>query len=115
MKIQLRQTLADSHVAAVAISVLLFWSISWAVPAFWGPFLCLFEFLATAVAARDISVSSAKLDAADWVMLMNTCFFFVNAVITFAAAWLLSRWVYGEGPLRSLRRYRGRLARRSHV
>ncbi len=28
-----------------------------------------------------------------------------RVLVSFAAAWLLARWVYGEGPLRSLSRY----------
>jgi hypothetical protein len=115
MKLSFRQTLADSFVSAIAIALLLFWSIDWALRALWWPLLCSVEFVATAVAVRDIPFISPKLDVSDRYMLMNTCFFFVNAVIALAAAWILSRWVYGEGPLRSLRSYRERLARSSHV
>jgi hypothetical protein len=115
MKLSLRQTLADSHVSAVAIALLLFWSLSWAVRAFWWPFLRLVEFFATAAAVRDIPFIPPKLDVTDRYMLMNTGFFFFNAVIVLAAAWILSRWVYGEGPLHSLRRCRERLAGRTHV
>ena len=115
MKLSFREALADSHVSAVAIALLLFRSLSWVVGAFSWPFLRLVDFLATAVAIRHVPFISPKLDVADRYMLVNACFFFLNAAIALVAALILSRWVYGEGPLRSLRGYRERLARRSHV
>lgn len=36
MKPSLRKILADSHVSAIAIAVLLFWSLDSALWAFWG-------------------------------------------------------------------------------
>jgi hypothetical protein len=41
--------------------------------------------------------------------------YFVNASMNLLAAWFLSRWVYGIGPLRCLSKYRPRLTRRTHV
>jgi hypothetical protein len=113
MKLSLRQTLVDSHVAAVAIMLLLFWSFKWTIEAFWEPISRLAKFLFTAVAILDIPYISPTLDVTDRHMFINTCFFFLNAVSAVAAAWLLSQWVYGEGPFRSLSRYRRRLERRS--
>jgi len=47
--------------------------------------------------------------------LMSAFSYFVYAVITLAAAWLLSRWVFAMGPLRSLSTCRFRLKRSNHV
>jgi hypothetical protein len=115
MKLSLRQALADSHVAAVAITLLLFWSFKWAIEALWEPFSRLAKFLFTAVAILDIPYISPTLDVTDRHMFINTCFFFLHAVSAVAAAWLLSHWIYGEGPFRSLNTHRGQLARRSDV
>jgi hypothetical protein len=113
MKLSLRQTLADSHVSAIAIALLLFWSLKWGIEALWEPFSRLVKFLFTAVAILDIPYVSPTIDVTDRLMFINACFFFFYAISSIAAAWLLSHWVYGEGPFRSLRRYR--LARSSHV
>jgi hypothetical protein len=114
MKLPFRQALADSHVSAVAIALLLVWSLSWAVQAFEWPFLRLVHFLATAVAVVDVP-HIPGLDVIDRYMLLYACFFFFNAATTVAAAWILSRWVYGEGPVSTVSRYRGRLAGKTHV
>ena len=115
MRFSLRQALRDSHVSAVAIAVLLFWSFKWIIDGLWEPFSRLAKFLFTAVAILDIPFISPTLDAADRDMFINTCMYFSYAISSVAAAWVLSRWVYGEGPVRSLSKYRGRLARSTHV
>jgi hypothetical protein len=109
----LREILANSHIPAVAIAVLLLWSLSWGFQALWSPLLRAAGFLFTAVAILDIPYFS--FTTADRLMLTTTFLFLFNAFISLAAAWLLSRWVYGMGPLRSLSKYRTRLARRNHV
>jgi hypothetical protein len=115
MKLSFRQTLADSHVSAVAIAVLLFRSFEWTIEGLSEPFSRLLKFLVTAVAIFDIPFVSPTHGIWDRHMLVNSCFFFSYAITSVAAAWLLSRWVYKEGPIRSLSKYRGRLARSSHV
>src|ERR1017187_5185171 len=92
MKRPLRQALADSHVSAVAIAILLVWSIEWVCQALLGPSIRLVDFLFTAVAILDIPFISPKLNFEDRRMFLDTCFYFFNALSTVAAAWLLSRW-----------------------
>jgi hypothetical protein len=115
MKLPLRQALANSHVSAAAIVILLVWSIEWACRALFGPVVRLINFLFTAVAILDIPYISPKLNFEDRRMLLDTCFYFFNASCTAAAAWLLSHWIYGAGPIHSLISYRRRLARRIHA
>jgi Zn-dependent protease with chaperone function len=115
VKPSLREILANSHIPAVAIAVLLLWSLNWGFQALWSPLLRVGDFLFTAVAILKISYFSPTLTGADLFMLTTTLLFLFNALISLAAAWLLARWVYGVGPLRSLSKYRTRLARRNHV
>ena len=114
MNRSLRQTLADSHVAAVAILLLLFWSFQWTIEALWEPVSRLAKFLFTAVAILDIPYISPTFDAPDRFMLIDTCLFLFFALSSITAAWLLSQCTYGEGPFRSLGRYR-RFARKSNA
>jgi hypothetical protein len=107
----LREILADSHVSAVAIAVLLYWSLYWGFNALWSMLARAANFLFTAVAILGIPFGSSTFTGVDRLMLT----FLFNAFVCFAAAWLLSRWVYGTGPLRSLTKCRTRLARRNHV
>jgi hypothetical protein len=118
VKPSLREILADSDVAAVAIAVLLFWSLNsacWSLLGLSGPLSRAAEFLITAVAIHGIPYSSRTLDVTDLLALFTTFAYLFYSFAYLAAAWLLSRWVYGVGPLRSFSKYRTRLARRSHV
>ncbi|MGB7283529.1 MAG: hypothetical protein WBE13_14785 [Candidatus Acidiferrum sp.] len=115
MKTSLREFLADSHISAVAIAVLLLWSLELAAKALWGALSVAASFLFTAVAILDIPYFSPTLTRVDRLMWIATGFYLFNASMSLAAAWLLSRWVYGVGPLRSLSKYRANLARRNHV
>jgi len=54
LKPTLRNILADSHVAAIAIAVLLLWALDDAFRALWPPFFQLVQYLLTAVAILDI-------------------------------------------------------------
>jgi hypothetical protein len=102
MKRSLRQVLADSHVAAVTIAVLLLWSLDAAFRALWLPVSHVLGFLFTAVAILDIPYFSPTLTVTDRVMLVTASAYLYGAVVSFSAAWVLSRWVYGIGPFRSL-------------
>ena len=107
MKLPFRQALTDSHISAVAIVILLVWSLEWTFQAVWEPFLRLAEFLITAVAIHDIPTIFPAPNFEERRIFLNACFYLFNALSTVAAAWLLSRWVYGTGPIRTLRSYRG--------
>jgi hypothetical protein len=111
----LRKILADSHISAVAIVVLLVWSLDWAFWALWVPLGRTTSFLFTAVAILDIPYFPRTLTFADRTMLITTISYLLSAFMNLSAAWLLSHWVYGVGPFRSLSEYRPRLVRRNHV
>ena len=111
----LRQVLADSHVAAVAIALLLLWSLDLAFRGLWDPVYRLGVFLFTAIAIWGLPYLSPTLTAADRFMLINTFYFLYIAIMSLSTAWLVSRWVYGMGPLRSLVACRKRLTGRKHV
>jgi hypothetical protein len=115
VKPSVREILAGSHIAAIAIAVLLLWSIEWGFRALWSPLPRVATFLVTAVAIRGIPYFPSTLTGADRAMLVSTLFYLFGALACIAAAWLLSRWVYGVGLLRSLSKYRVRLTRRNHV
>jgi hypothetical protein len=112
MKPSLRQILADSHTATVAIALLLLWSLDGAFRALWPPVFRAVSYLFTAAAIFDIPYFSPTLTMTDRVMLMTTFFYLYSAAISLSAAWLLSRWVYGMGPLRCLISYHSKLIRR---
>lgn len=115
VKPSLRETLADSHISAVAIALLLLWALGGIFRALWGPLPRVADFLFTAVAILDIPYFSTKLSFADRIDLITGFAYFVEAGSSLAAAWCLSRWVYGVGPLHSLSKYRTALARRNNV
>jgi len=114
VKRSLREILADSHIAAVSIAVLLLWSLIWGFHALWIPLARAANFVFTAVAILGIPYLGPAT-IVDRLLLNTTSLFLFNALLSLAAAWLLSRWVYGVGPLRSLSKYRTRLAGRNHV
>ena len=115
VKPSLREVLADSHVAAVAIAVLLLWSLDSAFRALWEPLYSALSFLVTAVLILDIPYISPALSLMNrWMWIISLAYLY-GAITCFFAAWLLSRWVYGLGPLRSLSEYRSRIGRRTHA
>lgn len=107
--------LADSHVSGVAIVVLLLFSLDGLLRALLGPLSRAAIYLVTAIATLDLPYSSRTLTLGDRIMLATTFSYLFNAFVSLVAALLLSRWVYGVGPLRSLSKYRTVLARRNHV
>src|SRR6266487_4644827 len=115
MKHSLRKILADSHVSAVAIAVLLFWSLDYAFWALWGPLSPAANLLFKAVTILDIPYFPRTFTITDRFTLFITFSYLLNSLVCLAAAGLLSRWVYGMGPLRSLSKYRIRPERRNDV
>ncbi len=115
MKLSLRQVLAESHISAVAIAILLIWSFNSAVEALWEPVFGLVSYLITAIAILGLPYIPPQFTFSQRGMLIRSCFLLSNAFICLASASLLSRWVYGNGLLRSLWKYRERFARRSHA
>lgn len=125
MERSLREILADSHIAAVAIMVLLIWILHegfqasvHAVPLFFVLYSLVKAaayFLATAVAIRGMPASSHEMNYIGWFEMPFLFESLFTAIAYVCGAWLLSRWVYGVGPLRGLREHRTRLARRNHA
>jgi hypothetical protein len=114
VKHRLRETLAESHISAIAIAVLLLWAINSAFVALRDPFFAVVNYFITAVAILGIP-SSGPITLHDKVMLFVTGQYLFTAFASFAAAWLFSHWIYGTGPLRSLNKCGTRLRRRNYV
>jgi hypothetical protein len=115
VKYSLRQILADSHVAAVTITVLLLATIDSTFQALWGHISHAMEFLLTAIAIFDIPYFSPTLTVVDRLMLISSCSYLYLSVVSFSAAWLLSNWVYGVGPFRSLAHVWENLTKEEHA
>ena len=115
MKGRLRRVLADSHVAAVAIAALLMWALDATFRGLWDPFYDLVAFVFTGIAIRDIPYISPTPTVADRLMLIKTGYFAYIAIVCLLGAWLLSRWVYGMGPLRCLTSCGSELIGRKHA
>jgi len=114
MKHSLREMLAESHVSVVAIAVLVLWFFDLGFRALWGPLWRIVTFLFTAIAILDIPYVSPKLGVADRAMLFSTFLYSIEAVMSFAGAFALSRWVYGLGRFRSLVKCRAALKKGNH-
>jgi len=115
VKPTLREILAGSHVAAVAVAVLFLFSMDAGFRALWDPLFRLASFLFTAVAILCIPYFDHKFTIVDRLTLLATFSYLFSSASSLGAAWLLSRWVYGVGPLDCLSAYRTKLARRNDV
>ncbi|HVP52405.1 MAG TPA: hypothetical protein VMT05_09865 [Terriglobales bacterium] len=115
MRPPLRQVLADSHVAAVAIALFLLWSLDAAFSAVWPPISHVLEYAFTAIAILDIPYFSHSFTVADRSMLILSLVYLYSCLVSFAAAWVLSRWIYGMGPLAALISLRRKLIRGEHA
>ena len=113
LKPSLRETLATSRIGAVAIAVLLFLTLDFVFNAFWTLLSPLEDYLVNATAfILGIPFSQHMLFAST---LFESPYYLLTALVTIAAASLLSRWLYGGGPIRVLRTYRALLNRRNHA
>jgi hypothetical protein len=112
--------LAESHIAAVAIAFLVFWSVESGVRAlyyvisiptmnFWGAIDISF-FFSDFPHAFEVFVDSLRMEFTNEVVFG----FLFSALVCLAASWFLSHGVYGVNPTRSLGRYRVRLTRRTN-
>ncbi len=106
MRSSLREVLAESHIAAVAIAVLLFWTFEASLEVLGPPMFRVLEFLITALAIWDVPYGSFGFTDVNMIL---TGSYLYGAIVSLFAAWLLSRWVFGVGPLRSLAAYRSRV------
>ena len=118
MKPPLRIVLADSHVAIVAIAMLIFGSTAWLCQLVWFPFSRVPSLL------NDVFVFFPDVRYADvqyaYSRDLRSIFglqpFFLllgGAIVYFTAAWALSLWVYGAGPFEALIACHARLRRKN--
>jgi hypothetical protein len=111
----LRRVLADSHISDVAIAALVLRSLDSAFRILWPPIANAATFLFTAIAILDVPYFSRTLNTFDRILLMEMSKNLISASIAFTSAWLLSRWMYGVGPIRSLINCCNAVRRSSHV
>ncbi|MGA7794188.1 MAG: hypothetical protein WCA19_14225 [Candidatus Acidiferrales bacterium] len=121
MRPTFREVLAYSHIAAIAIAVLLVWSIDSGVKAVLSLLVLAFEFSDSVVTAglmwwqNGINLMRSRDMFFDPSLFVMTMKYFFWTVSSFGAAWIVSRCVYGVGPLRTLSTYRTRVARTDYV
>lgn len=117
----INRILAESHVAAVAIVFLLFWSIESGLTAlywllsiplmnFWGAFDFSVFYISDIFYALEAFMTSLARQLTNGTVLI----FLLNSIACLIGAWFLSHWVYGLSPVRSLSTYRVMLKRRIH-
>ncbi|HEV2288942.1 MAG TPA: hypothetical protein VGR81_08320 [Candidatus Acidoferrales bacterium] len=111
----LRETLVASHIAAVAVAVLILFSFDRLVRAILEALPTAAYFVATAIAIRGMPYVSSRTGLLDQFGLAPVLYNLFSAVVSFGFAYLLSRYAYGVGPFTSLRKYRPLLAGRNHV
>ena len=113
----LRKVLAESGVGAVAIAVLLFWSLEAAAKFISqggaGVLLRFGLFIATAVAIAGMPFIPDRLDVPSRVLLFTIGWQLMMAVGCYAAAYVLSKSVFEIGPAEYLRTLRNRLRSRN--
>jgi hypothetical protein len=102
MKPSLRKTVANTHIAAVTIAVLLLWALDDEFRVLWEPIQRVATYLFTALAILDIPYHSPVPGMEAQISLLTTGLYMLSAFTTFISAWLLSHWVYGVGPIRAL-------------
>jgi|ERR1039458_7148639 hypothetical protein len=115
LKPSLRAVLAETHVADLAIAWLLLQALKSTFSVVWPPIADAALYLFTAIAIMDIPYHSNGLDYMERTWLVEMSVSLISAVGAGASAWMLSRWVYGMGPIRGLSMSCKRLRRSSHV
>jgi hypothetical protein len=104
MKPTLRTILDESHIAIIAITILLGQGIMWLFQLVWFP----------ASEALKIMTDAIKYPYAHYSFslifgLQSVYLFLGEAIPCFAVAWILSVWVFGAGPFEVLIGYHARL------
>ncbi len=98
----LRDVLAESNIAVVAVAVLLLGALESALHGLWSVLARAIDFVVYIVITLNISYLSNAMSYSGRVYLTLKVFYFFYALMGFFAASILSRWVYGVGPIRSL-------------
>lgn len=113
MKRSVRQVLAETHIAAVAIALLLLWSFLTIFQQLFVRILGGIDYLTTIfVEHRFPSFDGSfgdRTEPAVRIMLFSL------ALVDIGAACLLSRWVYSAGPVKSLIKSAAALSTERHV
>ena len=107
-----RKVLADSHVPAVAVVVLLLFSFGRLAQALLALLPRVVDFLLVAIAAHGPSISFTIVDR---LMLTPPLAGLFKAFAGFAASCLLARGIHGVGPFRCLIPLGAALARRNRA
>ena len=102
----IREILIHSGVAAVAVAVLLLWTIDLAFHALWNPFWRLVDFIGTAIAIRGIPYIPLKFTAADEAVAFYVLLYSIESVACLCCAAIPARVIFGCGPLRCLKENR---------
>jgi hypothetical protein len=105
-----RQVLADSHIAAVTIALLLLWAIEGVFQSLWPYLTGIVQYIATAIAILGIPYGS--FISLNHLRFLYSLVCLYVAAIDSTAAWILSRWVYKSGPIRALVNLRGERTRK---
>jgi hypothetical protein len=108
----LRETLAESYIAGVAIVVLLLWTIVWGLQGLWIP---LYRFIGVLLTAIDIFDFIPRDVTPYRTVLFMSSFDLFSALVPLGGAWLLSNWVYGVEPLSGLRECHARFVGRNRA
>lgn len=103
----LRRVLAESHIGAVAITLLIAWALRDLLYALLAPTQHLLIFIGTAIAILDVPAQPSPWEVR--IVLLHFTELLVISVTEFATAWLLSRIVYRAGPFKVLRIARNEL------
>lgn len=114
-KMFLRKALVDSRVAAITVAMLVIVSGANLVLALRIPALLIGELLGTAAAIQDVPYIPHALDPFTRMKLIISALNLADAFLMLGAAWILSRWAYGFGPIYCLRSCRNIIRRTSHV
>jgi hypothetical protein len=113
MQDSLRKALIDSHVAAIAIAILLAGAIESVFIALLDPASRVLSFLTIALVANSPPYMPRTLDYASRSISLQLPLLNLSvAVNNLACGWLLSLWVYGKGPIRILGNYRDKPTRK---
>jgi hypothetical protein len=102
MQSSFRSAVVTSRTAAVAIALLTTWAIVNLVYALEGPAQHLLILIGTAIAIHDIPAHSSTSEVRMALLLSSQSL--LSALTEFGMAWIVSKAIYGAGPLTALRR-----------
>jgi hypothetical protein len=115
MKPSLRSALADSHVAAATIAILILSMFNLGFQALRLPLYRISYSLVTDILILELPDFPIGLSRMDRLYLGSALIGIIGALTCFVMAWIFSYWVYRIGPLQSLNAYRKKLARSNHA